>query len=495
MKKVFFIVFLFSFCGSLFSQNSQLDDFSVTYYKKTVKVKECKQDVTLSVTYINDNNYLSTLSLRRKDGYFGFPDILFTVYVGDIRIKDFVVTNDTVFFCGTYKDSKSMEACIGFFNIDTLFNAYWNTQSGWQHFNEYIYVQKGFETKYRGRVSTLDKLIAYYDKYRKRHVVCIGQAETEADELVKRDCMVDFSHDGNMWSYNSGILNHYDTNSLEAIAFVPGLLDDYVVTAGFEIEQSLTIRLYNPHDVFSLPLSNIVSVFNDFSATEERLWKMNEIEIAPDAEGSFVTASVWKRPVEILPLKNRIHLARFSTYGLYNNYPGSMTWSRDLLSSNAFPNITGIHGLVSNSRNESYGLLLESERPFVGGDIRSFFVELDGTMDNILFNLRADGYDSVVDLKLRGLDLYDGGNKYIMAGSGMPTTFNKIIHLTETTRQASTCLPSIVCELKKFEPVKCNKGEREFESLGGRVTIEPLRTAFETTGRYRICPVSDEMDE
>ena len=367
MKRLLFLIFL-SFGISAFSQNSRVDAFSVSYYKKTVKVESYKPNITLSISYLDDINYISTLSLRRRDGFYGFQDYIFTVYVGNIRIKDFEICGDTVFFCGTYgflNQDSYPEAVIGFFNIDTLFNAYWDTHSGWQHHPENIYIQKGFDTGYSGYVKSLDKLTSYMDEYGKRHVVCIGQAETNAEDMVMRDCMVDFSNDGTIWSYICGVLAHTDTNSLEAVAFVPGMLDDFVVTAGFEIDSCLSLRLFNPSNVFATPLSNKVQVFNDFSATDLHRWKMKDLEISPEQEGHFVTA----------------------------------------------------------------------------------------------------------------------------------TNYHKIIHLTETSHQASSCLPAVQSIIKKMEPVKCKEKISVFRTRGGRVEIVSLSTAFDHSGRFQICPTSDESEE
>lgn len=497
MKRILFLIFL-SFGISAFSQNSRVDAFSVSYYKKTVKVESYKPNITLSISYLDDINYLSTLSLRRRDGFYGFQDYIFTVYVGNIRIKDFEICGDTVFFCGTYgflNQDSYPEAVIGFFNIDTLFNAYWDTHSGWQHHPENIYIQKGFDTDYSGYVKSLDKLTSYMDEYGKRHVVCIGQAETNAEDMVMRDCMVDFSNDGTIWSYICGVLAHTDTNSLEAVAFVPGMLDDFVVTAGFEIDSCLSLRLFNPSNVFATPLSNKVQVFNDFSATDLHRWKMKDLEISPEQEGHFVTATIWNNPINIGLSKNSIHLAKFNTTGLYNSYPGSMSWSRKLYFTNNLISIMAIHGLVSNLRNESYGLILEAWQPSFKAINHSYFFELDGTMENILYNLRANGYGNIADLNLRGLDLYENGNKYIMSGFGLPDNYHKIIHLTETSHQASSCLPAVQSIIKKMEPVKCKEKISVFRTRGGRVEIVSLSTAFDHSGRFQICPTSDESEE
>ena len=92
MKKVYTIIsFVFLFI-SAWCQTSKLDAFSVPYYKKTVKVKEYKPNIYLTTTYIDDaNNYISILSLRRMDGFYGFPYVVFNLYTGDIRIKDLVL--------------------------------------------------------------------------------------------------------------------------------------------------------------------------------------------------------------------------------------------------------------------------------------------------------------------------------------------------------------------------------------------------------------------
>lgn len=493
MKKVLSFVFLISFFGIALCQQSRLNAFSVPYYKKTVKVKEYKPNVSLSVSYLDDNYYMSILSLRREDNYYGSGDIVFNIYVGDIRIKDFVVVDDTVYICGECRDTSGF---FGFFDVETLFNAYWENGSGWHHTPSQISIFKNIATEPQGNVSTLDKLTEYMEPENgNRHVVCIGEAKTRGNRVVERDCLVDFVYDGCVWTYSAGVLPHTNTKSLEAIAFVPGILADFLVTVGFEVDSCLTVRLYDPSDVFSLPLSEKIHIFDDFSSTSLHYWWMRGIEITPAVNGNFVTASVWHNYKEFTTIKNRIHLARFNTASLYGNYVGSMNMSRELYST-SFPNITALHGLVFNGKKESYGLLFEAEQSVAeSGNSRSFFFELDGTMENVRYCLRADGYGNANDLNLRGIDLFDSNNKYIMAGYCLPDNYHKIDHLIETSHHSSLCLPSVEYTLNKLEPVKQRNDKVRYSVLIERVAMEQLQTVFESTGVYRICPEREDTDE
>lgn len=477
------------------SQTSNLDDYSVPYYKKTVKIKEYKPKIYISITYVDDNNYISILSLRRTDGFCGVPDMVFNLYVGDIKIKDFDFIGDTAFICGEHI---SKEGFIGFFNIDTLFNAYWDIHSGWIHTPKPIYIHKGFDTRYNGAAKTLDKMVAYRDPEAwTRHVSCIGEAETDEAEgpFVKRDCIVDFYEYFNTWFYTTGVPDHTNTDSFEDIAYVQGSFHDFVVTAGFEMDSCLTIRLFNSAGLFSLPAMNTVHIYNDFSATAKHLWKTGNLEMAAEGDGKFLTASIWRYQLEILPIKNRIHVSKFDTYLIYNNVASSMVWSREL-SSLDFPDNTAIHGLAVNEPKHSYGLVFEADQTLVGSvNNRSFFLELDNTMENVHNGLLADGYGNALDLNLRGLDGCLNGSKYLMAGFCLPAAYHKITNLFETPHVQSQCEPPIEAFVKTLEPVKHNYSEKPILTLGGRVSFIPLETVFENTGTYHPCPARETEDE
>lgn len=238
MKKVLSFVFLISFFGIALCQQSRLNAFSVPYYKKTVKVKEYKPNVSLSVSYLDDNYYMSILSLRREDNYYGSGDIVFNIYVGDIRIKDFVVVDDTVYICGECRDTSGF---FGFFDVETLFNAYWDDSSGWQHTPSQISICKKIMTNPQGYVRRLDKLTMYVDPENgNRHVACIGEANIWDSRVEARDCLVDFVYDSCLWTCCAGVSSHTNTKSVETIALVPGLSADFLVTSGFEAVTSLT---------------------------------------------------------------------------------------------------------------------------------------------------------------------------------------------------------------------------------------------------------------
>ncbi|MCR5065357.1 MAG: hypothetical protein K6A67_06250 [Bacteroidales bacterium] len=494
MKKVYTIIsFVFLFI-SAWCQTSKLTAFSVPYNKKTVKVKEYKPNIYLTTTYIDDaNNYISILSLCRMDGFYGFPYVVFNLYTGDIRIKDFGFIGDTVFICGEHIDKVGF---IGFFNIDTLFNASWNTNTGWQHSPKTINIHKGFDTEYSGNVKTLDKIVTYYNPETiERHASCIGEAETRDNRLVRRDCIVDFYENYNTWFYHTGIPDHTNTNSFEDITYVESSFHDFVVTAGFETDSCLTVRLFNSSGLFTLPAMNTIHIFNGFSATMKPFWETDNIEITPIGDGNVLTASRWRYPLEPTPRVNQIHISRLSTYLIYNNVAGSMIWSRELAPPDC-PDIISIDGLLVNYPKNSIALLFEADQSPIGGSSnRSFFLEVDKTIENVYNGIKADGYGNALDLNLRSIDVCNNGNNYIMAGFCLPSVYQKITHLFETSHIPSLCEPPITSYIKKLEPVMHNSQPSQILTFAGRSNFISLQTIFEVTGLDHPCPENDIVED
>ena len=130
------------------------------------------------------------------------------------EVNDFVIDNDTVFFCGKDRNGKGT---IGFFNIQDLF------------FNGgAFYVASTFPLDPGYYVATLNKLITYRDATGKRHIVCIGQAAKEDRSLYP--CIVD------LYSTSGQLMKHLPCHDI-AVS-----IDISVLPAGLYIVRATTVH-------------------------------------------------------------------------------------------------------------------------------------------------------------------------------------------------------------------------------------------------------------
>lgn len=169
------------------------------------------------------------------------------------NVFDFVIDNDTVFYCGV---DNFDNAIVGFFNIQDLF-----FNGGQFYYSNSFHINNGGHTN---TANSFNKLVTYRDTVGKRHVVCVGKVK-DMDNTYP--CIVDMISDPllGFTSYHVGIVNDITlSNSMREIqrfctAPRPAQTDmtqdyppcDYLVVTGVDTTQEPCLRLFNAQEPFA----------------------------------------------------------------------------------------------------------------------------------------------------------------------------------------------------------------------------------------------------
>lgn len=437
MKKLLIIIF-----GMLSSMYS-IAQTSVTAIKNgyehtdNVLIKEINYPETITIAYSNDIggtmlSYNTTTHVSKN------------MIIPGCIVRDFVIDNDTVFFCGQLS---GYGGCIGFFNINDFF-------FGTGLFSLY-YLWELYDNK---TVEDLTKLVTYtranLEDEHYRHIVSIGY---EKDDTL--GCVVDALLDG--YGYvigNTGYVNHSGVECFRDIA----LVGDHLVTAGFENGLYMTMRLYDRTNALYSGLQDKRYTFDNFNLCEDvmREWVTKDNLITPITDNLFATASVEYDKTNGIQTKHhhRIMVAKFKKNLFEGNYNVEMTWSSEVV----YPNhstISNLNGFVYSTTHNTFGLLSHSAKD------RSLFLEMNSTVDSALNSLDAYfGANTCLDKGLQGLDLYDNGDRYVMSGRCSNDRRTQT-YLVETSRHQSLCLPFEDVEIYPFCLIKPHTAYVPFASF------------------------------
>ena len=231
------------------------------------------------------------------------------IFLKGYIVNDFDISNDSVFFCG-YDSLRN--AIIGFFNIDDLF-----FNNGDFYIQNEFYTQDIYE-HLNHRVERLNKLVTYQTQSHERHIVCIGYINDSIMSL-NSGCVVDMYYRDNkeadirpssLWGYTSGLLYKTLANSLLDIA----IISNWVITAGFENSNYITLRTYIPEDIFSLtgPQNN----YREFSILPSSsefpyAWNPDELHLAFLTGDTIATAASWINITSGQRFARKVNIAKY----------------------------------------------------------------------------------------------------------------------------------------------------------------------------------------
>ena len=205
----------------------------------------------------------------------GDTNNLYALKIGDeLYVNDFVIENDTVFFCG--RNSSSSIGIIGHFKIsDFFFNSgsYTTTDYSFYSVSE--------------PVGTFDKMCTY-TIYNERRLALIGQlpsgtyvvAEVQYDPLTTA------------WNYSIGELPTSYGESLLAITAT----DNYVITAGFYAQGNYVFPCMRIYDMQSLFMSNGPqdTKYYDYSFfLDDQRFEDGQIVLSHALGDNFTVATFW----------------------------------------------------------------------------------------------------------------------------------------------------------------------------------------------------------
>lgn len=414
-KNLFFVLSFVIGSSTLLSQNSRIykscfDDFSIgliikTYYNPQLIFSSYCYVYGTSYMGIRDNTSNLTIKLIR-----------------DCKVNDFVIANDTVFFCGR---SSSGKGVIGYFDIADYF---YNT--GDYHIQEIFNMSDGYYA------ANLKKMVTYLDHHNTRHVFAIGYTSHNDYPNDNFGCVVDLMDANDDFSYyNTSYVNKSDSNIFEDVT----LSGKYIVTSGFDFSGELNSRLFVKNSPFapSGVQEYPVEIWGSFN------WNTNESQVSSSTEDYFSVSSILIKNIGQFFYFRNIFLAKLSLSSVASQSPNAVSISRKMTCSEfTFPK--KIHEFLYNETNNRYSILYQHE----SSSSRNIFVEIDPNMDSQVVAFRDFDVNSFFceSINLGSYDIFSNGN-YAYYGACCPEDPNCKFFQYETSGHQSLCSPSVKCGL------------------------------------------------
>lgn len=389
------------------------------------------------------------------------------VHLKGYYVNDFVISNDTVFFCGKTNRLVNDKGIIGFFDINDVFN---NSGDFFVQDDFIIYhVQE--EDEY---AAEFYHLIAYLNSFGQRHIVCVGEG-TKDHGCVVESIFNDYGVPPAFWSYFAGITEDKTIESFYDIM----LYNDYVVTAGFYHNENmqLSLRVYNSDFVFDTygPL-NDRHTYDIQSAISGYSWAHDSVLLAYETNETFTTFTTLKVQSNTNP--SRLHLASFNLSNLLANNNTGMIWSAELY--NGFlTNYNRVDNIVIDSAQRKCLIMYNWDVPQVPFSNTSAFCELDYPLPYTTGTLPEFYFDGIT---LQGLTRYTAPAKYVMNGFFNSTPLN-VFYSLETPGHLSGCADSSSIYHNDIRIILSTDREKKFITLLGLGNFhkEPQSNTAHTT--------------
>lgn len=233
-------------------------------------------------TIIREYVYPTTVSYLTSDtcGYFVYADAsLNTTFLPidtNYNITDFVIDNDSVFFCGVNSKGNGF---IGFFNI---FDFFYGSNS--------YFVYNNVINSSLSDVSNLTKLVSYLDGNYVRHIVSIGKT------MLGQYCVVNVTYNGatSMWNYETGEIPASSPETLVDIETT----DDFVLTGGMYLNDplnpNLVLRVCAKKNVFN-SINSIQDYANELlDVTSQHSFCFDDVALLNYSCNEIYVAAFWK---------------------------------------------------------------------------------------------------------------------------------------------------------------------------------------------------------
>lgn len=416
MRKLLLLSFCIICFQTAFSQSSRL--FAAYYYNPSedLIIKAYNSTQFISSSFCRYSGF-SFISLRETTG-----DIKFKL-IYNCKINDFVISNDTVFFCG---HSPSGKGVIGFLDINDFFY-----NNGGYHIQDIFNMVDGYYA------ADLKKLVTYFDYHNVRHVFAIGYTSHDDYPTDNFGCVVDLINaDDDYAIYLSAYVFKTDSNLFQDIA----LTDNHIVTSGFDFSGYLNARVFKRNNPFALNgiQNNIVEITGP-STSSLLCWNTNESEVSSSSEGFFSLSSIYRIKFGSIYSNWNVFLAKLSLADVINQSTGAVYLSRYMHCS-GYNTPIKIHEFMYNRTKDRYSILFRNQL-----SVRDIFVEIKPNIDGLLFAFRD--YDlnyGVHDIfRLSSYDIFNNGN-YVYFGEYPEETWDKYYQF-ETSGLQSLCAPSVEC--------------------------------------------------
>ena len=362
----------------------------------------------ISNTIVREHHYPNTISYLETSngGYFVYADASLSSTILPIdpncRVNDFVIDNDSVFFCG---NSINGEGIVGFFGIQDFFLGS----------NDY-HLTSNINYSPQNSVSVLNKIVAYKDATNVRNIMAIGKT-TPGDY-----CVVNLKYNGvpTFWDCTVGVLPQTLPETLLDIQ----LTDTYIFTGGMYLVDTLNpclaLRVYNRDSIFfaSNSIQDFTTKISDASAQHSFCFEqMALIKLSCDQVG---VAAFWKyhqdtgTPNSLVPQEPQgTYIGR---YVLGNSKEPVQHIHSIIVTHKYYYGGWKMHGFSKiNLSDFSYNLLQEYEEPGYG-TMQSFVYEIS---NNIIDNALPFSYATSGNYIFQSIDGYFALPNYLMNGTAI----------------------------------------------------------------------------
>lgn len=386
-------------------------------------------------------------------------------YIRQGHIHDFVISDDTVFFCG---ENIYGTGFIGFFDINNFFN-----NNGEYYLIDTLPICDGYYA------AKLKKLVTYHDDNNIgniRHVFAIGYTDHN-DTHEKYGCVIDLMSDAGYRIYNAG----YVYKSTENLFTDVTEIGKYVVTVGYTQVFGVDVRVFyknNPLQPSGIQnfvhriegnLSNGLMLWNEVDALVTSVPDLN-----PSISSNISVASIYKKQSDSDTINWSILLAELNVNSIVSHSFNTILNSRRLYSYDFLLPLK-LRELRYNRSNMRHSILYKGGNNS-GTNVRNLFVEMSKNYDSTVVAFR-DFTSSFNDtISLISFDMYKN-NKYILAGDSDFESLNidltdELILDYETSGHNSYCLPNVKCNLVDETDVKATYEESKIKSIGQRANLQ-----------------------
>ena len=371
-------------------------------------IKAYNYPTTISSSVLSMSNYTHFMLNNEHHG-----EIL--TLLDGCAVSDFVIENDTVFFCGKDNEDKGV---IGFFSIQGHF-----VNGGQFFYNNYFPILNYYHAE------AFNRLVSYRDTTGRRHIVCVGKAKSNSRAGLY-PCIVDLftESNGEYLAYNAGVIS--DTNIENSMmdikrfctAAYPVRDDmsggyfpcDYLVVAGIDANQQLCLRFFNTQDPFST--SGPQDALYTFDNYGDYLWTHRHSDplIYPMSDSSIAVASVYYTQLFNLSTYKALHFCEINIHKLLNGLSTSMIRSVGVRLDGSL-RVSELNQFLYNTHTSRFAALFDAQSPNDDNQ-NSFFIETDYSLTSALNLLTGADGDTICGNRFTGMDFYNSMSQYVLYG-------------------------------------------------------------------------------
>lgn len=468
MRKFFLSILLVIIArGNAFSQTSErLHSFmSHKHYDEIVRTYHYPEAIVFGFDALYSDSFVS---LKNNVG------VLKERYIFGCHIHDFVISDDTVFFCG---ENKTGSGIIGFFDIDDYFN----------HSGDYTILDT-LPIIGNYYAANLTKLVTYFDDNNRRHVFALGYTN-RPDFEEKFGCVIDWLGDIDYMAYNAG----YVYKSTEREFLDVDIVDKYLVTVGYDNPSGVDIRVFDKNNPFSSTGPQNIK-HRMVGNPENGYYRWNGIDaLVTDRytdinNYTFAIASIYEQVVGQFSTGWKVHLAELNVNSIVAHSLNTILTSRRLTAT-GYNTPLKLRELRYTPIDKRYSILYQAKNP-ITEQVCNVFSEMSNNFDTFIMGFRdSNDIESNYYLNFVSFDQFKSQHKYLLVGNENDeisyTDLSEDIYFQiETSGLQSYCLPNLEFGLSDVRNIGCYYIESLMISFGQRAV--PNRVPVYHTHPYYL---------